>query len=128
MDTYSRKKNTPELVKALGEKIVEAVILGDEKLVLKLENGGKLSIMDMGQSCCEHRYLTCDDDLASFAGATLFDVGFASGPTEEDDHGEPHETGFVKVDTSLGGITLTTHNEHNGYYGGFDMRIKYEEG
>lgn len=127
MDIYSRKRNAPELFKALGETIVDASIWNDETLVLSLGNGAKLRIMDNGQSCCESRYLTCDDDLSTFKGATLNSVEFAQGPCEDSERDEVHETGFVKVDTSLGGITLTTHNEHNGYYGGFDMRIEYEE-
>jgi hypothetical protein len=35
-----------------------------------------------------------------------------------------HETCFVEVQATGGFITLVTHNEHNGYYGGFDPVIE----
>jgi hypothetical protein len=30
-----------------------------------------------------------------------------------------HEVQFLIVDTDRGSFTCETHNEHNGYYGGF---------
>lgn len=97
------------------------------------ENGDRLSmripdrnsvvvIRDDGQSCCEDRHMTCDDDLASFDGATLLKITIEDGPETSDDW-ETHEQQFVKIDTSKGRITLVTHNVHNGYYGGFDVKI-----
>jgi hypothetical protein len=93
----------------------------DSALVLTFTDGAVLTVWDGGRSCCESRYLTCDDDLAAFAGDTLRGVEVADGPTTEE-HGDPHETAFLKVRTDRGVITATTHNEHNGYYGGFWFR------
>jgi hypothetical protein len=28
------------------------------------------------------------------------------------------------VQTTKGSFTICTHNEHNGYYGGFSLRVK----
>jgi hypothetical protein len=39
-----------------------------------------------------------------------------------DDSGEDHELAFLKVSTNKDCITLETHNENNGYYGGFGIR------
>jgi hypothetical protein len=37
---------------------IEAVEMKDERLVLLLSNGKKISIFDNGQDCCESRYMT----------------------------------------------------------------------
>ena len=37
---------------------------------------------------------------------------------------EVHETRFVEIVTTKGSVTLTTHNEHNGYYGGFVLGVE----
>lgn len=94
---------------------------GDGAVVVTFEDGRAFMLYDCARSCCEARYITTDDDLRSFAGATLADIDVAEGPTTQVD-GEPHETAFLKVKTSLGDVTFETHNEHNGYYGG--IRIK----
>ena len=43
-------------------------------------------------------------------------------PTEYDEH----EVQFLEVLTSKGGFTMASHNEHNGYYGGFLIRAAVE--
>ena len=48
--------------------------------------------------------------------ASLFDDALESD--------ECHETTFVEVLTSAGFINFTAHNEHNGYYGGFYIRMR----
>ena len=82
-----------------------------------------LELYDDGQSCCESRYMTCDDDLASYVGATLVDAEVAEAPNRECEYGD-HEVAFLRVTTSAGVLTCETHNEHNGYYGGFALRAR----
>ena len=41
--------------------------------------------------------------------------------------GGVHEVQFLNIETSLGIITFETHNEHNGYYGGFYIKAVYHE-
>lgn len=91
-----------------------------DALNLYLSNGRLLSIEDTGQSCCERRFVTCDDSFESFRGAKLVSIEERDGgvPTSSDD-----ETQFVVVTTDKGAITLTTHNENNGYYGGFTVEV-----
>lgn len=72
--------------------------------------------------CCEYRYMTTDDDLTWYNGATLLGVEVLNGPEIEIEHGGVHETQFLRVRTSAGWFTIETHNEHNGYYGGFNLR------
>lgn len=118
---------------SLGQQITDARQDG-EALNLTFSEGGLLTIRDDGQSCCENRYMTTDDDLPSFVGAKLVGFDEAEGPDvkeEPDEDGysynDPHETMFVRLHTTAGTITLVTHNEHNGYYGGFSVRSYWSD-
>lgn len=89
----------------------------------RMADGLELAFWDDGQSCCEQRYMTCDDDLSTFVGAKLVDVEVADGSSTEDDW-ESHDTQFLRLHTDAGVIVVCTHNEHNGYYGGFFVRCR----
>lgn len=110
---------------AIGKRIT-AITLNHtddpEHLDIVLEGGG-ISVLDDGQSCCEIRYMTTDDTLTDFVGATLTGMELRDAPCVEDAH-ETHEVQFLVVHTSLGDFTIETHNEHNGYYGGFAVVIR----
>lgn len=113
---------------ALDEPIT-SVGVDDDVLCVRLPSG-TLRVWDNGQSCCESRYMTTDDDLPSFVGAKVVGLEAVEGPDipyEGESYGEVHEQMFVKLETTAGTITLVTHNEHNGYYGGFDVETKWEE-
>lgn len=113
--------------KVLNEKITNAEILSNV-LVLTFESGYKLDIFDNGQSCCESRYMTCDDDVSRLVGGKLTDVVEKdSTSTEDGDWGNVNEIMFVEVKTDQDSIVLQTHNEHNGYYGGFSLTVKGED-
>lgn len=88
-------------------------------LELTFADGTSGRISDEGQSCCEHRYMNCSDDLSSFIGATIRDVVELPCDLPDEEGYEVHEAIFVHVNTDRGSIVLETHNEHNGYYGGF---------
>lgn len=96
-------------------------------------------IRDGGQSCCEARWMTCEDNLMDIQGALLKDIRLsAAGPEWElverarkritgdtsDDH---HDIQFVDILTSKGPVQLVTHNNHNGYYGGFSIQVAVRE-
>ena len=93
-------------------------------LYIFFTDGTGVEIFDDGQDCCENRYITCDDDLFRVEGATLVDIEIRDGPDIEGEWGDVHETRFLYINTSYGTITAETHNEHNGYYGGFVIRVK----
>lgn len=77
-----------------------------------------LKIWDGGQSCCEHRYMNVQDDLDYYVGSTY--LGWDLGDCDNVDHEyDVHEIQFLNIKTSLGDISISNHNEHNGYYGGF---------
>ena len=101
-------------------KIIDRVWKDGDAIVIE-SDGNVVEFFDDGQCCCENRYITCDDDLEQYAGAKLLSVETRDGPEEEDKYGDSHETQFLKFVTDKGDITACTHNEHNGYYGGFSV-------
>ena len=62
-----------------------------------------------------------DDNLEDFVGAKLLGAEIKEAPNEPDKDGE-HEVEFLEVQTDRGVFTMASHNEHNGYYGGFSIR------
>jgi hypothetical protein len=100
---------------------IEHVRMEKDRLEITFSDG-QLVIWDDGRNCCENRYMTTDDDLSSFVGAKLLGYEAVAVDDTKTEYDECHEQMFVKVETTKGTITLVTHNEHNGYYGGFDVR------
>lgn len=104
--------------RAIG-KTIKSAKLSDDVLKFEFTDGTGLNVWDDGQSCCEERYMTTDDDLSAFAGAEFRGLDLRDGPTVVGGYGDVHEVQFLIVKTSLGDFTMETHNEHNGYYSGF---------
>lgn len=105
--------------------MITSATMTEEKLTLDLSDGRAIEIWDNGQSCCEWRHMTTDDDIQSLVGHKLTRIEGKEGP--EIDDGECHETVFVEIGTDVGFITIVNHNEHNGYYGGFALTITLKE-
>ena len=89
-------------------------------------------IADREQKCCEKRWMTCDDDLNQFIGATvthidISDVGGSDEDSPDDSENGCHEVQFCRIHTTQGVLVLCTHNDHNGYYGGFDVTVELEQ-
>ena len=111
-----------------GKKITKAYLDNDFNdgsgaMTLEFDDGETIRIWDDGQSCCESRYMTCDDDPKSLIGATLKNIEVVGSKDEEDGDWEVHEQAFLEITTDKGHIQFATHNEHNGYYGGFGLTI-----
>jgi hypothetical protein len=117
-------RGTAEAVASAIGKMIASVALpkDDGGITILFTDGAKLRIWDDGQSCCEHRYVTCDDDLSGYVGALIASIEERDAADVQDENGECHEQRFVVIATTLGSITICTHNEHNGYYGGFSLR------
>lgn len=95
-----------------------------EGIRLTFEDGRQLFIYDDGQSCCEHRYMTFDDPLSELVGASFNDVQESFCNNEpDDDYGDAHEMVFLNIVTDRGVVQVVNHNKHNGYYGGFSIKI-----
>ena len=106
-----------------GRKITKAV-LNEKELRLTFEDGVVITLTDEAQSCCEERYITCDDDVTSLVGGRLVKIEAKDSGEKVGEYGDTHEWIFIEVATDQIPITLQTHNEHNGYYGGFGLSIK----
>ena len=106
----------------IGKTIKTAVLEeGTERLVIEFTDDTKVFISDEGQSCCEHRYMTTDDNLSDFIGAKIINYQIKDAPGTEDEYGEPHDIEWFEVITDKGPFQMVNHNEHNGYYGGFSV-------
>jgi len=112
-------RETVEAVQAAMGKTITALSLTDDQLRFEFEDGSRLRLQDSGQSCCEHRYMMTDDDLPYYIGAKFVGAEVRDGCSTEDEWGERHEIQFLVVTTDRGTFSMASHNEHNGYYGGF---------
>lgn len=115
----SGNEDTVNAIKTSLNKTIRSVNLTENKLNFIFEDNTKLILWDNGQSCCEHRYMTTSDKLEEFNGAILLDFELKDAPNLPDNHGDDHEIQFLDVKTSKGVFQMASHNEHNGYYGGF---------
>ena len=105
-------------------KVISSVVLGsDDVLQFVFADGSEMKVWDSGQSCCESRYMTTDDDLSFYSGTKLVSIEVRDAPDMEEGY-EVHEVQFLEVMTNRGCFTMATHNEHNGYYGGFCICVE----
>lgn len=100
------------------DKTISGVFITDDNLYINFTDDTALRIWDGGQSCCEHRYMVCDDDLTEYVGAKLTNVISKPASFVDEDY-DVHETMFVDFETTNGVFTIVNHNLHNGWYGGF---------
>lgn len=117
-------ESTVEAIKkSLGSKITSVKLnndVDDGQVEILFKNGTQLNIRDSGRSCCENRYITTDDNLSYFTNCTLKDVELRDHQlVKESEYGDANEIMFLDIVTTKGRIQFVTHNEHNGYYGGF---------
>lgn len=112
-------EETINAIKESLNKIIKSVVLNDEnQLVFIFDDKSILRIYDDGQSCCEYRHMSTDDDLDYYSSSKLLDLELTSEETKEiGEYGEVHDVQFLKIKTSKGVFTMVNHNEHNGYYG-----------
>lgn len=113
-----------EHVERAKRKVVTNVVLQDDEVKITLEDGSVLTLHDDGQSCCETRYLTTDDDARGFLATHFLDVFRSDIEVTNDEYGDPHEITFLRIQFGCGTLVVSAHNEHNGYYGGFSIRAR----
>lgn len=127
---------TVQSINACLGKTIKTVVVnpeGDGSLDFVFSDDSTLTVFDSGRSCCESRYMTCDDNLDDFVGDVLIgmeisEVSDVSRDEEDDDwYADYHEQQFLRVKTNKGTMTVCTHNEHNGYYGGFYLAARTSE-
>ena len=127
MGIIGGNRKTVEAIKQSLGKNITVLELVDDNLVLTFEDSSKLKIWDDGQSCCEDRYMRTDDNLSDYVGGQLLDIELRNAPNivQEDEY-EVHEVRFLAVKTSKGQFVMSNHNEHNGYYSGFNIEANIE--
>lgn len=110
--------NSAEVFRRNMGKEIEAIDLLDNRLLFTFRDGAKMQLVDTGQQCSEERYMHSDDPLEVFVGSRLLGAEVRPAP-EMQCEGCVHEVQFLLVTTSGGSFMVETHNEHNGWYGGF---------
>jgi len=116
--------DTVDAIQAIMGKELSEIKLENDELLLSAVDGTKIKIWDDGQSCCESRYMRTDDNLSDYIGGTFDAIEIKQAPTIEGEYGDCHEVQFLEIRTSKGCITFASHNEHNGYYGGFYIKAE----
>lgn len=110
------------LTGAIG-KTIASVDLKDDGLCLRFTDGSGIRFADEGQSCCEHRYMRTDDELSYYVGAELRGAELRDAPSSTDGTSDAHDVQFLAIQTDRGEFVMSSHNEHNGYYGGFSVEV-----
>lgn len=100
-------------------KTITLVTIEDDNLYINFDDDTALRIWDGGQSCCEHRYMKCDDDLKDYIGAKLTNVYAKPISISDSEDNYILESIFFDFETTNGVFTIVNHNYHNGFYGGF---------
>lgn len=120
-------KETSEILKGVTGKRITALRLGeDDALHFAFEDGQRVKLRDAGQSCCENRYMRTDDNLSDWVGTVFTCAEVRDAPNAEAEDGV-HEIQFLLINTDKGVFTMSSHNAHNGYYGGFWIVAEREE-
>lgn len=113
----------------------EGMLDGHDHLVISFDDNTKLVIWDDKQACRENRYMRTDDALADYIGSQLVDVELrdATGPIAPGIPTDPadlnhsvHDVQFLVVKTTKGEVVMSSHNDHNGYYEGFNIKAAEE--
>ncbi len=110
-----------ETVKAFTgaqNKTINSIEIVENELLMRFDDGTGIKFFDDGQSCCEHRYMNCDDDLSSHKGEKLIGAEVREGGEKDDEYGVKEDQ-FLVIQTDNDSFTVANYNEHNGYYGGF---------
>lgn len=113
-------KTSEAVTKSVGKVISDIKLVNEFNLELTFVDNTTLRLWDNGQSCCEHRYMVAEDDLSYFIGSSFMTVEVVSANGIAESYNE-HEIQFLNVTTSKGVFQMSSHNVHNGYYGGFNI-------
>ncbi len=106
------------------DKRIHKAYFDADSIYLHLADCTLLRVYDGGQGCCEHRYMECQDDLSVLNGQLLKNIIIRSVDNSSDtESGNEHEIAFLEIKTDKDTVSFATHNEHNGYYSGFNIEI-----
>lgn len=94
----------------------------NNEFFIQFTDGVSISIWDDGQSCCEERFMSSDDDASSIVGGTLTDISVKYAAPQYGEYTQ-EDVAFVQITTTIGVVVISNHNHHNGHYGGFSLTI-----
>jgi|SRR5271154_196024 len=115
---YERLPDLPDA------KLIISCKLTQQALEFEFDDCTKAIVFDgIGQACCEDRYLSCDENLDDFVGEQIINYEISEVQGTNDNEILCKEIMFCRIHTTSGTITLCSHVEHNGYYGGLDITI-----
>lgn len=103
-------------------KVITDISFNDDELYIWFGKDG-LKVFDDGQSCCEDRFMTTSDAIQLYVGDKFVGYEVVDAPDVIDKY-YVHEVSFLRILTDQGSFTMESHNEHNGYYGGFHIVFK----
>ena len=107
----------------MKDKVIAEVLLFNDVLHIRFEDETGLNFEDAERHCCEYRYMSTDcDDLKEYVSSRYIGYEVKDAPAVYEKY-DVHEVQFLEVMTSVGPITMSMHNEHNGYYGGFSLKV-----
>ena len=104
-------------------KEISGIDFNEERLIISFIDNTGIVVRDSMQQCCEERYMTTDDNLSDFIGSNLLYVGVRDVIKQSEKGGGWDDIQFLLVTTTIGIFTIESHNEHNGYYAGFNITI-----
>lgn len=121
MTILSEISENPKDIELLyGKEILNASFKGN---VISLHfKGLVVNISDDLRYCCEIRHISCDDDLSCLVGKKLLSVDVKEVSAKHED-GVSSEIAFLEIKTDKTVVSFCTHNEHNGYYSGFNIKF-----
>jgi len=121
-DLVGNKESVGAYTESLGKEIT-VLNITEDRLLFHFTDDSAIKFFDDGQSCCEHRYMHTDDELQDFVGSLFQGAEIRDGPEEGSEWDGVKESQFLVITTSMGLFTVVNYNEHNGYYGGFALRV-----
>lgn len=119
--SFCERDETIMVIVGSAGKTISGLSLDGDELNFKFSDGSGIRVFDDEQCCCEERYMTTDDNLSDYVGAMLVGMEIKEAPCIEEEF-DCHDVQFLEVQTDRGSFTMSSHNEHNGYYGGFSLR------
>ena len=121
----SNKISVDNFKGAQGKKIKDLHLKDNTLVFIFSDNTGITFRDDGGETRCETRYMSTDDDLSYYSGANFIGANLRKAPKIK---GEIiHEVQFLAIFTSKGEFVMVNHAIHEGYYGGFAITVSKEE-
>ena len=101
---------------------IRSITLSDKELVITTDRG-RIAFTDKKHDT-QGNYIRTDDALHDFVGAYFLSAilkGWDSLPSDF-----THDVQFLEVVTTNGSLSICSHNEHDGWYCGFDVVVTGE--